>query len=87
MTFKSAHEKLKTIAAGRYFSMSYDLSTFSSGRMEQRCLIYIDKNISGTGDTWESAFTKLHAEMYPDGNADDAIVVDDFREIDEPGGK
>ena len=59
MKFKEAKDELKSLANGRYHSLSYELTEFTRGRLEAECSLYIDSRISVRGSTWQEAFIKM----------------------------
>lgn len=59
MTFEQAEIRLKKLADGKYYSLSYDLSTSADGKKEARCWVYVDPRKSGRGATWKEAFSHL----------------------------
>ena len=66
MTFKQAYEKMKGIAAGRYFCLYYEIHEHSDSQPEASCRLYLDSKISHDPQpTWEEAFKALDAEMHP----------------------
>jgi len=57
MTFQEAEEKLKAIAAGRFFSLGYNKMTHSDGTTKTECTLYIDgEHIQDIASTWDDVF-------------------------------
>ena len=59
MKFKEAKDELKSLAKGKYHSLSYELTEFISGRLEAECSLYIAPRIPVRGSTWQEAFIKM----------------------------
>ncbi len=66
MTFNQARAELKKLAAGRYYSIRYELIEYSSGRLEADCWVYIDSRISASAPNWKEALTKLRRIIKPE---------------------
>lgn len=64
MTFEEAERKLANFARGRYHSLSYELTTFSSGNREAECMVYVDGLGQKTGPTWATALGLIGAIDY-----------------------
>ena len=65
MTFQEADKELAEIAVGKYRSLTYDLSTFGSGRCEVECSVYVDGLGHHTAPTWREALDNLKAMIAP----------------------
>jgi len=63
--FKTALKNLKRIANGRYFSMQYELTTYTDGKKSVQCMVYIDGYKWYTGLTWSDAIRDLKKAMKP----------------------
>ena len=79
MKFQEAHNKLKAIAADRYCSISYDLTTFSGGKLKSRCGVYLDGYDWYHGATWDAAFHELNKALHPEQFVEEMPEVDDAR--------
>lgn len=66
MKFADAHAKLRAIAAGRYCSISYELTTFSDGELKSRCGVYLDGYKWYHANTWDAAFHELNKALHPE---------------------
>lgn len=65
MKFQEAEDRLRGIAGGRYFSLLFERTTASSGKIETMCGLYIDGGIYHTQPTWEEAFQSLDGTLKP----------------------
>ncbi len=63
MKFLDAKAELKELAKGKYHSMNYELTECKSGKLEAKCFLYIDPNISSSGETWEDALNKMKVKL------------------------
>lgn len=63
MKFSEAKDKLKELAKGKYHSLTFDFSEYSSGKIESQCRLYISEHGSKEGSTWEEAFAALEKEI------------------------
>ena len=67
MTFEQAFQKLKSLANGEYFSISYEITSYhqtnKEARLEQGCKVYIDRLEWSYGPTWEIAIGLLKEKM------------------------
>lgn len=79
MKFQEAHNKLKAIAAGRYCSIRYELTTFYDGSLESCCSVYIDGQKWHSGKMWDEAFHSLNMRMHPEQFVEVMPEVDDAR--------
>ena len=59
MTFAEAKADLRRFAKGKYFSLSYSFSEFSSKDTENECGVYVDKLDWHKADSFEDAIRKL----------------------------
>lgn len=59
MTFGEAKTRLKGLAGGRYHTIGFSLTEFSSGDVKATCSVYIDGGSHHEGPTWEAAFRSL----------------------------
>ena len=66
MTFTEANKKLEEIAAGKYRSIQYEETTFSDGRKEVECSLYIPGRAWHHDNTWERAFESLLGVPFTD---------------------
>ena len=65
MTFETARKNLAKLADGKFRSISYELTEFSSGKAEVSCTVYIDGFNHFFAPTWEGALNKLKQAMEP----------------------
>jgi len=70
MTFKEAKDKLKSLAGGRYHSLSYELTEFRSGQLEVKCWVYVDPRISIEGSNWKDVLMKMEIELKGESQVD-----------------
>lgn len=63
MTFLEAKAELKEMAKGRFYSITYELREYSSGRLQAECELYIDPRISTVGSTWEEVVTNMRFKL------------------------
>ena len=65
MEFKQAHEKLKKLAKGKYFSLDYELTTYINGKKRTVCRVYIDGETYFGGATFAEAFRARKQAINP----------------------
>ena len=63
MTFIEAKNEMKKLADGKYYSLKYEFTEFSSGVLEAECYLYVDPSISVTAPTWDSALTQMRQKL------------------------
>lgn len=63
MTFTEARNEMKKLARGKYYSIAYALSEFSSGSLEVECYLYLDPRISVTAQTWDLALALMKQKL------------------------
>lgn len=59
MKFVTAKSKLIEMADGKYSSMSYEVTNYSTGRTGVECKVYIEGHTHYTGESWQEALGKL----------------------------
>jgi len=63
MKFSEAKDRLKELAGGRYHSIHFEMSEYTTGEQETECWLYIDDRCSVKGQTWEQAFCKMEERL------------------------
>jgi len=77
MTFKEAKDRLKSLANGRYHSLSYELTELRSGGLRAKCWVYIDPRISAEGSTWQEALIKMEMKLKGESQVDSSEAPDE----------
>jgi len=70
MKFEEAKDKLKSLAGGRYHSLSYELTEFSGGGLRVKCWAYVDPRIATEGPNWKDALVKMEIELKGESEVD-----------------
>ena len=85
MTFEKAKQELAKLADGKYYSISYGFTRFSSDIEEVECGVYIDGFNWFVGSKWEVALDMIKRELGVSQKVDnneqpliDDIDTDDF---------
>jgi hypothetical protein len=65
MTFKEAQIKLKEIAKGRYYHLSFEFTEYTNKEQRTECHLYIDPGIRAYASTWDLAFKLLEEKLNP----------------------
>jgi len=63
MTFKEAKDELKSLANGRYHSLSYELTEYRSGVLQVKCWAYVDPSISTETSNWKDTLLKMEIQL------------------------
>jgi len=64
MTFQEARERLKKLANGRYYTITFSLSEHSSGKVNTEVWLYVDKGKSSNYvKNFDIAFAELEQEL------------------------
>ena len=63
MNIVEAKKRLKKIANGRYYSLTYEFGVFDDDHMTQTCSIYIDGYAYHSGCTWDDAILSLEQSI------------------------
>jgi len=58
-----AKGQLKKLANGQYHSISYEVTEYSSHRIEKRCAVYIPQYDYSVGPTWNDALQALKKQI------------------------
>lgn len=75
MTFKEAENRLQSLAIGRFFSITYEKTTYSSGEVRTDCRLYIDGPGWFNGNTFDAAFISLEGKIQEPPDGDEAVDV------------
>ncbi len=66
MNFAEARKKLKTLAGGRSYSVTYEVMEYAhSGKSKQECHLWINDIGIFSGATWTEAFNNLPRNIEP----------------------
>ena len=66
MKIKTAIKKLSKLADGKYFSLEYKVSKFSSEKgFRVECQVYIDGQTHRSAGTWREAIKKMDNALNP----------------------
>ncbi len=76
MNFLKAKKQLKSLAEGKYHTLTYSVSEYEHGGLTQTCNVYIDGISYIQGTTWEEALTKLKYQL-----TDVKVKVEPIKEL------
>ena len=79
MRMREAKNRLKKLADGKYYSISYEFSEYVNSKPTNRCTTYIDGYSHCSGKTWEESLNKIKNLIKPSTNS---IYLEDCKLLD-----